>query len=742
MRRGRDRDDKDDDDHKDDHKGELILRVNSAGELSVWKDGFKRLRGLVATEGAIYAVTKRHRDVRERKRRRRGIYKIPIEADGSAGEVSLYAGGIKEGEGLAQDYLGAFYVSAEKIAGEQKKKGKKKKKEVIAKVSSDGTVTPFAWGLEDRRGLAIDSTGDLYVAVEKLSKDSHHSHKHRNRKKRGGILHFRAPPPPAVEVPLYTNENPLVISGTTEPDSQINIFPNDFDNPTSLFTEDGSFSFDWELTRNAENFATIWSTDHHGLGLTGPRVEIKTIHDDIVSTIVFLQPPAGRPVRGTVNIEARASDNGSGVGNFEIRAAGQLLGSVLSPPPPSGSVNATAPWNTKTVPDGTYAINASAVDQAGNSRTVTRLLLVDNTPPETLISVGPEGTVSGSSFTFSVTGTDNLAQPQELQFAWRLDGGPFSAFSPQTEISFNNLSPGDHVFEVKAIDPAGNEDPTLASRTFTVSLLSVQITEPGDGATVPEGSLLVRGTVDGGDAEVGVSVNGFLAAVQGNAFAALVPVTQETTTLTAVAAAAGNSATQTIGISVLPAVIAPVALLPSPESGVAPLTVGFSLLGGPTPVSIDLDFDGDDTVDFNGASLEGETFTYTQPGIFIPTVTVRDAQGNQTTAQAVIRVYDQASLDGILQAKWTGMKDALRSGDIATGLTFIVGRSRPRYEEAFRIIESSLPSINAILTDVTLIKIREGSAIYEASRIDDGLPKSFELRFALDEDGIWRIEAF
>ena len=174
----------------------------------------------------------------------------------------------------------------------------------------------------------------------------------------------------------------------------------------------------------------------------------------------------------------------------------------------------------------------------------------------------------------------------------------------------------------------------------------------------------------------------------------------------------------------------------------APLTVTFSLLGGPTADTIELDFNVEGAANITGTNLEGQTFTYAQAGIYIPTVLVTDAQGNQFAAQAIVQVYDQPTLDTILQVKWTGLKDALRSGDITAGLSFIVARSRAKYEEAFRIIEASLPSIDAILTDVTLIKVREGSAIYEATRIDNGLPKSFELRFALDEDGIWRIEAF
>jgi hypothetical protein len=68
--------------------------------------------------------------------------------------------------------------------------------------------------------------------------------------------------------------------------------------------------------------------------------------------------------------------------------------------------------------------------------------------------------------------------------------------------------------------------------------------------------------------------------------------------------------------------------------------------------------------------------------------------------------------------------------------------SRPRYEEAFQIIASQLSNIDQIFTNPALVRMGNFSAIYEAARIDDGLEMSFEIRFAIDGDGIWRIEAF
>jgi hypothetical protein len=89
----------------------------------------------------------------------------------------------------------------------------------------------------------------------------------------------------------------------------------------------------------------------------------------------------------------------------------------------------------------------------------------DTTPPDTTITAGPaEGsttTQAAASFSFSSTENPGAA------FQCSLDGGAFSACtSPQ---AYSNLSDTSHTFQVRAIDVAGNADPTPASRTWTVN---------------------------------------------------------------------------------------------------------------------------------------------------------------------------------------------------------------------------------------------------------------------------------
>ena len=104
-------------------------------------------------------------------------------------------------------------------------------------------------------------------------------------------------------------------------------------------------------------------------------------------------------------------------------------------------------------------------------------------------------------------------------------------------------------------------------------------------------------------------------------------------------------------------------LLPSPPGGAAPLTLGFRLSSLVGVNLIRLDADGDGVVDFQFGSLDGLAFTYTQPGVYMPTVFVTDDQGQVRSGVTLVQVFDSVALDAQLQAVWNGFKDAVRAGD-------------------------------------------------------------------------------
>src|SRR5206468_3843179 len=118
---------------------------------------------------------------------------------------------------------------------------------------------------------------------------------------------------------------------------------------------------------------------------------------------------------------------------------------------------------------GDHNFQVRATDTSGERRaapasyawTVDTTPPPDTTPPDTIIRAAPPAHSGSSTASFSFTATEAGSS-----FACRLDSGAFTpCVSPR---SYSALGFGDHNFEVRATDAAGNTDPTPASYTWTV----------------------------------------------------------------------------------------------------------------------------------------------------------------------------------------------------------------------------------------------------------------------------------
>jgi len=118
-------------------------------------------------------------------------------------------------------------------------------------------------------------------------------------------------------------------------------------------------------------------------------------------------------------------------------------------------------------------VNVTAIDLAGNTihnNSRTYNATEDTEPPTTTITTdGPTGTIDYNDVTFTWTGEDDATPTAQLEYSYKLDGS-WSAWTPETSKTYNDLSNGDYTFMVKAKDLAKNEDPTPAERSFTVSV--------------------------------------------------------------------------------------------------------------------------------------------------------------------------------------------------------------------------------------------------------------------------------
>jgi hypothetical protein len=123
----------------------------------------------------------------------------------------------------------------------------------------------------------------------------------------------------------------------------------------------------------------------------------------------------------------------------------------------------TSPFTTDPLDDGAHTFAVRAVDAAGNPdpTPATRAFTIDTEAPDTTIDSGPRGPLAATAATFTFSAGESGAT-----FECRVDSGAFVACtSPYITAA---LPDGQHTFEVRAIDAAGNADHSPAVRTFTL----------------------------------------------------------------------------------------------------------------------------------------------------------------------------------------------------------------------------------------------------------------------------------
>ena len=606
-------------------KGEeagTIFQIDPRGRVSRIGSGFKSPQGLVVdAEGNVLVATERLQG--EGEARGGTIFQINLK-DGQI--VPLVGPGFKDPRSLVVDRLGGLYFSAEQ-PGQQ---GTVPEQGLLAKRTPDAALSTFAAPIDHPAGLALNSHGDLYVA----------------ERGQGRLLRFRAPLPAQVDtLPAFTNQNPITVTGSTEPDALITLLGAT--QPTTVMADSvGRFTAQVALTPNAPNSRDVFATSAKGQGLTGAPTTAPVVHDAIPPSVRLLSPSDGATVTGAFVVDVEATDALAGVAGVSLLVDG-------------------------------------------------RLIAVTNVPP----------------------------------YRFSLDAKDYTG--------------GRHTLTVQATDRAGNL--ATANIMIIVLTLRITITAPADAALLPTPIALVQGSIESGAPEVGVLVNGVVAQVDGLKFAAVVPLAPGSNPINAVATEpSGNTATAAITVTVPSGAEPHMILSALPSGGVAPLTVAFSalnLLSVPT-AQVELDADGDGAIEFTGSSLEGQVFTYSKPGLYLPTVTVTDTQGNRFTGSTIVQVYDLNQLNALLQGKWAALTASLSRGDINQALESVAITERDDYRKLLTALGPQFSRIDTILTNISLVSLDNDRAEYQMIRIDNGVRISHFVLFVKDQDGIWRLRFF
>jgi hypothetical protein len=213
----------------------------------------------------------------------------------------------------------------------------------------------------------------------------------------------------------------------------------------------------------------VRSTDAAGNEESAPFASVAVVVDTAPPQLFCakLPPPHSQDV-ASVELCARDANEV----NVSVAVNGAPLPVVHMP-----SSNCTS---VATDADGPYVVGAACVDVAGNTAADLRIVFVrDRSPPTSTFVDPPSGYTANSSLTLVVNASDALSP---VIVSVRRDGGAWVNASTLDTLAAS-LTDGEHMFEVRAVDAAGNvQPPPYASASVVVDtvppVLALSSTSP------------------------------------------------------------------------------------------------------------------------------------------------------------------------------------------------------------------------------------------------------------------------
>lgn len=175
----------------------------------------------------------------------------------------------------------------------------------------------------------------------------------------------------------------------------------------------------------------------------------------------WVSPNPGNDPTPLVQWSGATDSGGSGIASYDIRlsddsgASWAIVGTFLP---------ATSWTQTPALSDGTYLYQVRTRDGAGNVgiwSVSSAPAVIDTVAPNTAITSAPANPTTSTSATF-----DFKSNESSSTYERRLDGGAWQAVTAPETIA--GLAEGNHTYDVRAIDPAGNIDPSAASYPWTI----------------------------------------------------------------------------------------------------------------------------------------------------------------------------------------------------------------------------------------------------------------------------------
>lgn len=525
---------------------------------------------------------------------------------------------------------------------------------------------------------------------------------------------------------LITNTSPITVNGVVSNNAHVTV------NSVEATVSNGAFSASVPLV-DGDNTVTISATDPYG------QVNVQT---------------------RTVTLLAKGSLSGKIVDSFS--------GIPLAAATVTVTDSTNAVRSTLSASDGSYVL---ADIPAGS---ITCVVAKDGYLPQSFdVFISPgQAMVRDSALdrllpaianvTISAVTTDSatISWTTDVPTNGTVEFGPTigyggSASDGQSTVSHSVTLSGlsqatSYHFRVVATNGYGFSTASVDQIFTTLNPIAVAIISPANGSTILRPDVMVRGTVENSTGnETGITVNGVVATVYGNEFFVNhLPLQEGENTITVTATdPAGNSASASVTVTASPSANY-ISITATPDSGIVPFEGKVRVDGSfsiTSPVS--LSCAGPAAVEFIPATDGLESgIRMNSEGVYLIGATAAGPDGQQHEDTVAVIVQNAAQLDGLLRAKWNGMKTALAAKNIEAAVADMNPGTATAYREFYTLLYDQLPVLVAAMEDIELINASATQAQYRIHRNEtvNGVVEAitYYIYYTKNQTGIWQIERY
>jgi hypothetical protein len=279
--------------------------------------------------------------------------------------------------------------------------------------------------------------------------------------------------------------------------------------------------------------------------------------------------------------------------------------------------------------------------------------------------------------------------------------------------------------------------------TYDGTPINLSITSPVNNTNIECPYVLVTGTVKKRIAdEVGVTVNGIIALIYNDQFAANhVPMQDGENIINVIATdSLGNSATQSVTVYANTQV-KHIWIRSNSESGVLPFETELTIDGSFAFKTPNVYHTGGN-VDYLGVRDNKFQVRLNGLGMYYFRFEARDADLNLYSDTVAVAIQSKPAIDNLLQNRWSSLMDHLTIGDKAKAVLLMHSKSRQAYDQVFEQIVPKMTVISSTITGITLLDVNGNEAKYKVSTLQNGIRYKYNLYFVKDTNGLWKLQNF